>query len=186
MVNKLALSYYGFPNTILLLQFASSAAFAWAGGRAGLWELDPLELGKAQASVPVVLCFFAAIFTNLNALKRVNVDTMIVFRTCMPLAVAAGQWLFMGYELPSARSWASMGMVVLTTMAVFATDSPITTAGEACICRGGGRPGVAVACSWSQVGALSWTSFVQLLPLALALTVCRRCVGGHMVCHHLL
>ena len=97
----------------------------------------PPQLDKIKTSIPVVVCFFAGIFTNMNALQHVNVDAMIVFKTCTPLAVAAGQWLFMSYELPGARTWASMLTVVLSTMSVFATDSIITNTGEGHAGQGG-------------------------------------------------
>ena len=40
--------------------------------------------------------------------QYVPVDTIICFRASMPLVIAVIEWLYMGRELPSARSWASM------------------------------------------------------------------------------
>ena len=44
----------------------------------------------------------------MQALAVANVDTVIVFRSCTPLAVSILDWMFMGRELPSPRSAAAL------------------------------------------------------------------------------
>ena len=54
----------------------------------------------------------------MRALERSNVETVIIFRSCTPLAVALCDWIFLGRELPSKRSLLALltiaaGMCVL-------------------------------------------------------------------------
>jgi GDP-mannose transporter len=51
-----------------------------------------------------IVLFVLGIYTNMQALAYSNVDTVIVFRSCSPLAVSFLDWAFMGRELPSTRS----------------------------------------------------------------------------------
>ena len=59
----------------------------------------------------VSVAFLACIFTNIKTLQYANVETFIVFRASTPCAVSICDYLFLGRELPSAKSSASLDMV---------------------------------------------------------------------------
>merc|ERR1719461_2468865 len=58
----------------------------------------------SQPFTPACAAFLGTIFCNLKTLQYCNVETFIVFRASTPIAVAIGDYLFLGRELPSYRS----------------------------------------------------------------------------------
>lgn len=67
-------------------------------------KVDKLEWSKIQPYIPAVFAFLGTIFCNLKTLQYCNVETFIVFRASTPIAVAIGDYLFLGRELPSYQS----------------------------------------------------------------------------------
>ncbi|KAH8063101.1 nucleotide-sugar transmembrane transporter [Aureococcus anophagefferens] len=47
----------------------------------------------------------------MKSLAAANVETVIVFRTLTPLAVALLDSMFLGRELPSARAWCGLALI---------------------------------------------------------------------------
>lgn len=130
IINKAAVVRFPYPNTVLLLQLASSAAFAALLGKLGLAEVDELSWSNIAASIPVSVSFFLGVFTSINALHHVNVDTMIVLKTATPIMVAVGEWLCLSYAMPSLQTWVALSCVVMTTAASLSMQfSGITTTG---------------------------------------------------------
>jgi hypothetical protein len=130
IINKAALVYYPYPNMVLLLQLASSALVAFLiEVKHGTAE-TVLTWDNIAASVPVSASFFLGVFTSINALKHINVDTMIVVKTCTPVMVAVAEWGFRDYALPEPRTWLSLVAVVVSTTASLSMHiSDITAAG---------------------------------------------------------
>lgn len=54
------------------------------------------------------VAFVLGVYCNMRALAHSNVETVIIFRSCTPLAVSLCDWLFLGRELPSRRSLAAL------------------------------------------------------------------------------
>ncbi|CAG9462284.1 unnamed protein product [Pedinophyceae sp. YPF-701] len=129
VMNKVALSSFPHPSTLLFLQLAIAAAGVKLGDLLGLVEADPLTADKAWASSAVVLAFYGVVISNFKALSYVNVDTVIVVRTCMPFVVAVGEFAFMNRNLPSVRTWISMALVCGTTSWVMLRDTQVPTLG---------------------------------------------------------
>lgn len=73
-------------------------------GSLGIIAVDKLEWNKIQPYIPAVFAFLGTIFCNLKTLQYCNVETFIVFRASTPIAVAIGDYLFLGRELPSYQS----------------------------------------------------------------------------------
>ena len=67
-------------------------------------KVDKLEWSKIKLYIFGVFAFLGTIFSNLKTLQYCNVETFIVFRASTPIAVAIGDYLFLGRELPSYRS----------------------------------------------------------------------------------
>ena len=73
--------------------------------------------------------FVIGIYTNMKALAATNVDTVIVFRSAVPLVVAFGEWAWMGREAPSKRSLAALLAVVAGSAAFVMEDAEFRVTG---------------------------------------------------------
>ena len=97
-------------------------------GALGYLEVDPLQLDKVIGFLKAVVVFFATLFTSMMALRDLNVDTVIVFRSSLPLAVALGDFLFMQRELPGARTWAALTLTLGGAAAFARAESQLRVA----------------------------------------------------------
>ena len=70
--------------------------------------VDDLDSEKLKAYALYIVAFVTCIFANMKALENSNVETVIVFRACSPLAVTVVEYLFMDRALPSLRSAMSL------------------------------------------------------------------------------
>ena len=80
------------------------ALFCFIFGALNMVKVDKLEWKKIKLYIPAVFVFLGTIFSNLKTLQYCNVETFIVFRASTPIAVAIGDYLFLGRELPSYQS----------------------------------------------------------------------------------
>lgn len=74
-------------------------------------KIDDFEWTKVKGYLILTIFFFASIFTNIKALAISNVETVIVFRSCSPIAICFIEYLFLERELPSLRSTLSLAGV---------------------------------------------------------------------------
>jgi len=63
-----------------------------------------------------VVIFIAGIYSNMQALRFANVDTVIVFRSATPIVVSCMDFLFLGRELPSPRSLGALGIIIMGSL----------------------------------------------------------------------
>lgn len=84
--------------------------------------------------MPVACAFLGAIFTNIKTLQYANVETFIVFRASTPIIVSVCDYLFLGRELPSARSWLSLLGLVIGAFVYVITDSSFHVTGYYWVC----------------------------------------------------
>ena len=92
-------------------------------GITGIVNLDKLEWAKVKPFIPVVFVFLGTIYANIKTLQYCNVETFIVFRASTPIAVSIGDWLFLGRELPSLKSWMCLIGIVFGAVVYMQTDS---------------------------------------------------------------
>jgi len=64
-----------------------------------------------QAYLIYTVAFVLGVYCNMRALENSNVETVIIFRSCTPIAVAVCDFLFMGRELPSKKSSFSLFVI---------------------------------------------------------------------------
>eukprot|EP01040_Poterioochromonas_malhamensis_P009282 gene9282-10081_t len=116
LANKVVMAYLPIPSLVSFIQIVFSAAailmYKWCGG-----FVDPLEWSKVKAYAVYILAFVAAIYANMQALNTSNVETVIVFRACSPIAVTIVEYLFMDRQWPSLRS--SLSLLVVAAGAIF-------------------------------------------------------------------
>lgn len=123
VVNKLAVHFLPAPSIVLFAQLVSSAVAVKAFDMAGLVVSEKLEWEKAKKFLIVALAFLGTLFTNVKTLQYANVETFIVFRSSTPIVTSVCDYLFLGRQLPSARSWASLGAILVGAMLYVLTDS---------------------------------------------------------------
>jgi GDP-mannose transporter len=134
VVNKVAVHTLPAPSFVLLAQLVTSAAAVWFAGAIGWIKVDRLEMGKAISFFPVATAFLGAIFTNIKTLQYANVETFIVFRSSTPVLISVADYLFLGRELPSSRSWMSLLGLVCGAMAYVMTDHAYQVHGYFWVC----------------------------------------------------
>jgi hypothetical protein len=113
VVNKWALREFRFPGTLMGLQFLVSALIVRLLGHLGQLECEPMEWSRARPFMMVPVVFALSIFANIKLLSAAAVETVIVFRTLVPIITSWADYAFMGRELPSSQSAAGLLVVVL-------------------------------------------------------------------------
>lgn len=106
------MEYLPSPSVVSFIQIVF-AAVAVVGLKLYGFQVDWFEESKVKAYAIYVVIFILTIFTNMQALSHSNVETVIVFRACSPIAVGIIEYLFMGREAPSTRSMASLVAVLI-------------------------------------------------------------------------
>jgi len=122
IVNKLAVYHVPSPAIVTLCQFATASIFAYACKLLKILEMDDFEWAKAKYFLIYVVSFAIGTWTNMKVLSMANVETVIVFRSCTPLAVAFFEFCFYERSLPTARSWISLLLITLGAFAYILTD----------------------------------------------------------------
>ena len=113
IINKWALREFPFAGSLMALQFVSSAAVVRLLASAGQLECEPLQWERARSFMLVPIVFAIAIFANIKLLQAASVESVIVFRTLVPIITSWADYAFMGRELPSAQSGSGLLIVVL-------------------------------------------------------------------------
>ena len=112
LVNKMVLARLPYASTLSLIQICAAVVFIQIGSYGNvLKDVDPLEKHKVGPYLFYVFLFALALLTNMKSLEVANVETVIVFRSLTPAAVAVLDPAFLGRELPSARSWLSLAII---------------------------------------------------------------------------
>ena len=104
LVNKLSVHHIPSPALVTFCQFASASALVYACKLLRLLEMDDFEWSKAKHFLIYVVSFTFGTWTNMKVLSMANVETVIVFRSCAPIAVSMFDYLFYNRDLPNVRS----------------------------------------------------------------------------------
>jgi len=123
LANKMALHYVPFPCTVTLLQLLFSVLVIYILKYLFNVEVDSFEWSKVKPYLLYIFAFTMCLYSNMNALKYSNVETVIVFRSCSPILVSMIEYLFMGRLLPNLRSMASLVLILLFAILYCVSDS---------------------------------------------------------------
>ena len=93
--------------------------------------MDDFEWEKAKYFLIYVFSFTVGTYTNMKVLSMANVETVIVFRSCTPLAVAFFDYHFYNRARPSLRSCLSLLLISIGAIAYIATDRELSVNGGA-------------------------------------------------------
>jgi len=125
VINKVAMHLVPDAPFVLFCQFLTSAIVVRA-----IKSMNPdmdIELLKWDLAKPfavATLVFFLCLLANTQALKSVNVETVIVVRSCSPIAVALLEHITLGRVLPSVS-----GLMALLSIAGGAAIYVVTDEG---------------------------------------------------------
>jgi len=105
VINKVAVSLVPDASFVLFWQFlASCLAVRGLRYRWPDMDIELLEWDKVKKFAPAMLVFYICLLANTQALKSVNVETVIVVRSCSPVAVALLEHAALGQALPSCKA----------------------------------------------------------------------------------
>ena len=131
LVNKLAMAAIPSAPLVTATQCLFCCAALLAARSLGYVRFDPFTWPLVRAYLLYGILFVVGIYTNMRALESSNVDTVIVFRSTVPLLVAGGDFVWMGREAPSRRSLLAMLLVVVGCALFVAVDAEFALKGWA-------------------------------------------------------
>lgn len=129
--NKVAIYLFPAPSFVLWAQLAGTALGVKLFATCGVITVDSLIVSKVKAFMPVALIFLSTIFTNMKTLQYANVETFIVFRCSTPIVISVADYIWLGRELPSTRSWGTLVGLLAAALAYAATDEGFDVKGYA-------------------------------------------------------
>jgi drug/metabolite transporter (DMT)-like permease len=124
----MAIAYLPLPSVVSFVQIIFAAVVIVLMKGCGV-KVDSLEKEKMKAYAMYIFAFVSSIYANMQALAHSNVETVIVFRACSPIAVSVIEYLFMGRELPNTRSAISLSVVAIGAVAYCLSDSEFALKG---------------------------------------------------------
>ena len=95
-----------------LIQFLGCVAALQILAMLRLIQLDALVWDKMRHFVVYVMAFAAGTYANMQVLAVTNVETVIVARSTLPIAVAFLDYHLRGYSLPRGSAWISFALIV--------------------------------------------------------------------------
>jgi len=131
LVNKVCMHMVPAPSFISSIQFVTTAIYCVFVKYSGIAVVDDFEWLKVKPYLYYVAMFVATIYCNMKSLEHSNVETIIVFRACCPLCVCLLDWAFLGRELPSRSSVASLLVLLAGAAGYVASDREFKMQGMA-------------------------------------------------------
>lgn len=123
LINKVAMHYVPDSSFILFCQFLSSAVVVRAMKCANPdLDIEGLAWEKVKPFFLACLVFFICLLANTQALKSVNVETVIVARSCSPIAVSVLEHLTLGRALPNLKGTLSLAGIAGGAVLYVVTD----------------------------------------------------------------
>ena len=129
MANKLSITYLPSASLLAFVQIVFSTIAVLIIQFTKLSEVDTFDWERSKAYALYVIIFVLAIYTNMKALSVSNVETVIVFRACSPIAVALTDYLFMNRAFPTIRSCISLVIIASGAFVYCLSDSQLSMHG---------------------------------------------------------
>ncbi|CAE7236077.1 GONST3 [Symbiodinium natans] len=109
LINKVAMSFVPDASFILFCQFVSSSlTVRFLKCASPDTDIELIRWEKARPFFLACLVFFLCLLANTQALKSVNVETVIVARSCSPIAVSVLEHFTLGRALPNTPGLLSL------------------------------------------------------------------------------
>ncbi|KAM3279577.1 hypothetical protein ACQJBY_046756 [Aegilops geniculata] len=126
IINKWALMKFSYPGALTALQYLTSVTGVLLCGQLKLIEHDGLKLRTMWKFLPVAVMFYISTFSNRELLLHANVDTLIAFRSAVPIFVAIGETLHLHRPWPSFNTWVSLSTILGGSVIYVFTDNHFT------------------------------------------------------------
>jgi len=123
LLNKMVLRRIPNAPAVTVIQLIACVVAISFSHLLGILRLEHLNGSTIKAFSMYSLLFAFGVYTNMRALQVSNVDTVIVFRACVPLVVATADYVWLGRELPSRQSFGAMLVVGLGAVGYVSIDS---------------------------------------------------------------
>lgn len=151
LANKAVMLFLPRPSIVSLIQVLASLVIMYLVSFFGV-KIDSLEWSKVKLYSVYVFAFTLSRYANMKALYHSNIETVVVFRACVPFVVSFIEYALMGRALPSARAAASLAIVSVGAVLYCMSDSEFSLNG---------------------IGAYSWVS-VYFILLTFEMTYCKQ------------
>jgi hypothetical protein len=151
LANKAVMLFLPRPSIVSLIQVVSSLVIMYFITLFGV-KIDKLEWPKVKLYSVYVFAFTLSRYANMKALHHSNIETVVVFRACVPFVVSFIEYALMGRSLPTPRALTSLGVVGIGAIMYCISDSEF---------------------SMSGLGAYSWVSLYFIL-LTFEMTYCKQ------------
>ena len=111
VVNKLIVETLPLPSLVCLLQliFTAGVALVYASGDSFSWDV----LRSFQLFVGLFTC---TLYTSMKSLQYANLETVLCFRSCVPIVITLLECGVMGLPPPGGRANVCMALVLMATM----------------------------------------------------------------------
>jgi len=126
VMNKM-LTIFLDPALIACIQFCFAIVMILMFTRLNYLTIDKFTPDLLIAYSKYAVLFTLGVFSNMKALSTANVDTIIVFRSCVPLLVCIADTVWLGRMWPSGRSLGAMGMMVFGAIGYVLNDPSVTS-----------------------------------------------------------
>jgi GDP-mannose transporter len=104
LVNKLALKGMPLHSFLSVLQFACAVVTVLVLKKVGMAEADTFRWSIVRSYSLYVVLFCSSIYANMRAISSANLETVMVFRSFVPVFISTIEFAFMGRDAPNARS----------------------------------------------------------------------------------
>eukprot|EP01040_Poterioochromonas_malhamensis_P002985 gene2985-3172_t len=129
LLNKGSLQYLPYGSLLSIIQFVISIIIILIIDFLGYDQIDRLEWKKVKYYLKYVILFIFTIYSNMKSLTTVNVETVIVFRSCSPIAVSIIEYLLLNRSFPSFKSLVSLIGVAAGAVVYCISDSQLKLEG---------------------------------------------------------
>jgi len=85
--------------------------------------IDKFEWEKMKPFFIYCCSFVGGLYCNMRALSVSNIETVIVFRACTPLAVCVLDYFYLGRSVPSPKSLAGLALIALGSAGYMFNDA---------------------------------------------------------------
>ena len=126
IINKYAITVFGFPSLLTFIHFVTCVGTVLILGKLKVIDHDAIELETVWKFLPAAGVFFLSIFSNANLLKAANIETFITFRSSTPLLVAIADTFFRGQPIPSSYSFFSLSLIFVGAVSYVLSDARFT------------------------------------------------------------
>jgi GDP-mannose transporter len=132
IINKLSLWVVPDASFVLLCQFVFSSLTVRV--MKILWpdmDIEFLTWEKSKGFIVATLVFYACLLANTKALQSVNVETVIVARSCSPIAVSLLDHFALKRPLPSLKGFVALTSIALGAVIYVVVDEGFQVSGYA-------------------------------------------------------